>query len=257
MTEPSVPPTPATTTPARGRRLSRPVVLVAVGVLVIALGGGAALYASRDDSGGASNTSASHGAAMADHASGMQMGSTGRAGRACLTMRDHTDGASASAKDRAKADAFYASVRSGITRFADVAVAERESYRARSASGRPERVQHYFGGGKNGAVLDPEHPSGLVYFVDGDRVTLLGAVWVTQASDPPQPGGSLTVWHDHHACGCPATHPNCPASRGEVGNPPKMLHAWTFAGVVDRFAHDFPGAVGPDHVRGDPLPFQQ
>lgn len=243
MTEPATP---------KPRRWG--VLLVTLTVLIAALAGGAAVYAARDDSSGSTASGAS---GTAEHSAAMQMDSAAHTGQGCLTLHDQANGASASAEDRANADAFYSSVQSGIARFADVSVAEREGYHARGASAGPGKVQHYFGGGRNGAALDTQHPSGLVYFVDGDHATLLGAVWATTAADPPQPGGSLTVWHDHHKCGCPPAHPSCPASRGEIGNPPKMFHAWTFEGVVDRFAHDFPGAVGPDHVRGEPLPFQQ
>ncbi|MGQ0804707.1 MAG: hypothetical protein ACT4PI_12705 [Actinomycetota bacterium] len=178
-----------------------------------------------------------------------------------LAEHDSTGGREPTAEDEANADAFYDAVAAGTERYQDVNVAVADGY-VESANGNDGPIKHYMqrgGDPERDEAVDPENPSGLVYYVDENQTTLIGAVWVSRAEEPEQPGGPLTVWHDHSPMGCPEAHPDCPAADGiDDGEiPPRMLHVWLFEGA-DTFAHDFPGAiqgVGEDHQRGDPLPF--
>lgn len=178
-----------------------------------------------------------------------------------LAEHDSTGGREPTAEDEANADAFYDAVAAGTERYQDINVAIADGY-VESANGNDGPIRHYMqrgGDPERDEAVDPENPSGLVYYVDENQTTLIGAVWVSRAEEPEQPGGPLTVWHDHSPMGCPEAHPDCPAADGiDDGEiPPRMLHVWLFEGA-DTFAHDFPGAiqgVGEDHQRGDPLPF--
>lgn len=269
MTDPTQPTAPAPEPRRRHRRLA-PIAVVSAAALLGALVGGVAVAASGGGLANGSNdppdaaavvgsgdddpTHPTDGDTAHDQTHDEPVDDDDRADHGCLTVTGTGD-----ASDQEGADTFYAAVVGGIERFEDLGIAESEGYEQVPATAHPEveRIRHYMRrGGVNGAALDPDQPSGLMYWVDGDEAVLLGAVWVTTAEDPPQPGGSLTPWHDHHACGCPVTHPDCPAASGELGNPPKMLHVWTFAGAGDPFAHDLMGALPDGHERGDPLPWE-
>lgn len=176
-----------------------------------------------------------------------------------MAIHDSTGGREPTDEDQENADAFYESVVEGIARYEDLRVAIDDGY-VETEGSQDLAVKHYMKRGVNGAALDPELPSGLMYYVDENQTTLLGAVWVTRSNDPPQPGGPLTVWHDHSPMGCPEAHPDCPAASGEETNgvPPLMFHVWTFEDAVDVFGHGFPDAVGTKNAgRGNrpPLPF--
>jgi hypothetical protein len=168
-----------------------------------------------------------------------------------LVLHDSTGGRAPTVEDEQNAEAFYDAVTAGISEYADLDVALADGY-VESPNSANQSVKHYMKAGVRGDELDPETPSGLMYFVDENQATLLGAVWVTQQPDPPQPGGPLTVWHDHSSMGCPAAHPDCPAATGGegAGNPPKMFHVWTWDGAVDPFAHDFMQTLGGSGPRG-------
>jgi len=179
-----------------------------------------------------------------------------------LTVHDSTGGREPTEEDEANADAFFDAVVEGIAEYADIDVAIADGY-VESDGSADQTLKHYMKRGVDGAAVDPEEPSGLMYYVDDDQATLIGAVWRTRDAEPPQPGGPLTPWHDHAAQGCPEAHPDCPAADGGDPGPnvPKMLHVWTFDGARERFAHDIMGALGgdagPGRGRGPkpPLPF--
>jgi hypothetical protein len=177
-----------------------------------------------------------------------------------VAVHDSTGGREPTAEDEANADAFYDAVTAGTERYQDIDVATASGYAETSAKvGGDGPIKHYMRRGGGGAAeLDAEWPQGLVYYVDDDQATLIGAVFTSRDEEPEQPGGPLTVWHDHSPMGCPETRPDCPAADGidEGENPPKMLHVWLFDGA-DRFAHGFPEAISESGVRqkGDPLPF--
>ena len=210
----------------RGGRLAVLVALVAAGVLMggtvaWAIGGG-------DDTNG--ETPEPH-----QHASGAdaESGSAPPGGRA-RPRRDHDHPArapyaeryaAATAGQQAAADALLADVEATIGAFADVDAAVAAGYR------RPRhphgRIEHYVDPtvARDGRVLDPSRPNGLVYYAggEGDPV-LLGAFFVAPPGSPaPAPAGELVVWHSHDAA-CTAFFASeaepCTDSR-------RMLHVWT------------------------------
>jgi len=179
-----------------------------------------------------------------------------------LVIHDSTGGREPTEEDEANADAFYDEVVAGVARYQDIAVAIADGYTV-SPNDAAQSISHYMKRGVNGAALDPEVPSGLVYYEDENQALLIGVVWTTQTAEPSQPGGPLTVWHDHSSMGCPVAHPDCPAATGGAGagNPPKMFHVWLFEGAQDRFGHSFVVALGQTRPAGQspterpPLPF--
>lgn len=164
------------------------------------------------------------------------------------TLHDATEGRAVTEADCDAAEAFYDEVVAAAgARFADVAAAEEAGYViSRQSADSPNPVDHYRLVGGNDAELDPYLPEGLVYRTDPDsgEAVLIGVVFMEVGDDLAQPGGPLTVWHDHHDTeSCMELVPDCdPETDGD--NAPRMLHVWFFDGVVDVFAHDYPGAVG-------------
>ncbi len=164
------------------------------------------------------------------------------------TLHDSTDGRVATADDCLAGAAWYQEVSgAALARFSDVADAIDAGYRInRQSEESANPLDHYSLHGGNDAVLDSELPEGLVYWTDPDtgETRLFGAVFIERGDDLPQPGGPLTVWHDHHdATSCVEVNPDCDLETA-AANAPRMLHVWFFDDVVDVFAHDYPGAVG-------------
>ena len=107
---------------------------------------------------------------------------------------------------------------------------------------------------KNGPVMDPRHPQGLVYANTHHGPVLLGAMFQMRSIGQfgPDPGGPLTAWHQHeNICAAPlglefslmTPFAICPLGALDISVPP-MLHVW----IVDnpaggRFAVDIDPAV--------------
>jgi hypothetical protein len=162
-----------------------------------------------------------------------------------MIVHDSTGGREPTEEDHENAEALYDAVVEGIAEYEDLEAALADGYvETRNSEGLT--VKHFMKRGGDGGELDPNEPSGLVYFVDDDQTTLLGAVWVTRENEPPQPGGPLTRWHDHSPLGCPESTPDCPIGTATDGVPPLMFHVWTFDGAANVFAHGIPDAVGGD-----------
>ena len=195
------------------------------------------------------------GGAMGGFATGDDVGS-----HQGLTLHDNTGGRVATAEDEAGAAGFITEVTDGVARYRDIGRASADGYHPNAGNDKQSwnPVKHYSRGTKgNGDAgwWDPTRPGGLIYkFADDGAATLIGVVFIsppgTSDADLPQPGGPLTVWHDHASMGCPAADPDC-GQRDNV-NPPKMLHVWFFDGVVQPFAHDYADAAGV--VRTGPVP---
>jgi hypothetical protein len=143
-----------------------------------------------------------------------------------MRVHDATGGRAPSAADCANARAFYNQVLAANAKYADINVAIANNFKpGHDAPGSP--ATHYVFWGATG-LMDPNHPQGLMYKIDPTthQATWLGVMFVERSGPLPQPGGSLTVWHDHG-----------------VGQQ-EMFHVWTFAGAADPFALMLPDAIG-------------
>lgn len=167
--------------------------------------------------------------------------------------------AAATPAQQQAADDLLADVRSTLAAFEDVDAATAAGYRAPR---RKRGLAHYVHPdlARTGQVLDPAHPTGLVYFStrDGDPV-LLGAFFVAPAGTPaPMPAGDIVVWHSHRDT-CPAFFATEEAPCLDAR---RMLHVWTVdevalpgdrsgqrqprtVRVVDPFAVPFRAGVEP------------
>lgn len=117
----------------------------------------------------------------------------------------------------------------------------------------------------SGDVLDPNHPSSLVYANTVAGPVLLGAMYMGPAPCRPGPdvGGSLTQWHAHVDLCLSATHQvigkssstGVCASGTHNTNTYFMLHVWTAPSLASsyQFAADLPSsAVAPIIRTGQP-----
>lgn len=148
-----------------------------------------------------------------------------------------------------------AETNAGIERFRDVAVARAEGY-------RPDRLggdtTHWLSrrNEKDGHILDPTRPEGLVYANTSSGPVLLGAVFQMPAGKAgPVVGGSLTVWHKHqNICfsalartisGIASPFGRCPAG-SVMADTPEMIHVWvvpqpggSFGDLDERWVKEF------------------
>ncbi len=132
-------------------------------------------------------------------------------------------------------------------KYRDIDAAIADGYRPPRISSAQMRSAHYSNPAyfRDGKILDPENPEQLVYLQLGNsKPVLAGAVFVVPPGvEPPQPGGPLTIWHDHADTCLNLTtgerrsvdaDGNCPEGfRGGLNTgrtPPKMMHVW--------FTHD-------------------
>ncbi len=143
-----------------------------------------------------------------------------------MRVNDTTGGRAPSAADCANAKAFYDRVVAANAQYADLNVAIAHNFRPGHDAANAAAT-HYVYWGPTG-LLDPLHPQGLMYKFDPvtHKATWLGVMFSEPRGVLPQPGGSLTVWHDHGA------------------GMPQMFHVWTFAGAADPFALMLPDAIG-------------
>lgn len=226
--------------PTRHRRLPLALVALLVGVSAAVGGGAVALATSGDDtqSAGSPGTSTTHShstttdspsTATTAHThppagSGLPPAAGTHAGHPELApYADRL--ADASPRDRAAADDLRDAVRTTLAAYADVEAAVAAGYRPPRDPRGP--TEHYSSpaAGRDGAVLDPTRPEGLVYYtVAGRTPVLLGAFFVApRGVDASTPAGDLVVWHSHDpACaGFFATNAApCTSTR-------RMLHVWT------------------------------
>ena len=112
------------------------------------------------------------------------------------------------AAQRSAADELVARTTEALTRFASLSAAEAAGYVP--ATNPDGYVVHYadWGTVASGDVLDPNHPSSLVYANTVSGPVLLGAMYMGPGPCQPGPdvGGSLTQWHAHANLCLSATH---------------------------------------------------
>lgn len=160
-------------------------------------------------------------------------------------------GPASTAVERAAARDLAAQVRAATARYATLAAAEADGYRA---TGPKTGLQVHFehkGHQSDDRVLDPAAPEQLVYAVRGDRTRLLGVVFQVPVAGAAGPaiGGADTRWHAHDVCvsllppgfGVVSPFGSCPGLTFAT-TLPEMIHVW----VVDP-----PGGPYAAHVEDD------
>ena len=161
--------------------------------------------------------------------------------------------AAATPEQQAAADDLRAAVAATIAPYADVDAAVAAGYRVVPATANT--IAHYVdpAATRDGRVLDPSRPEGLVYYAagEGDPV-LLGAFFIAPPGEPvPDDAGGIVVWHSHDpACTGFFATPDQPCSDTR-----RMLHVWT-ADHLDITSRRTGQTVGVDFVDPFGAPFR-
>ncbi len=231
--------------------------LAVLGVTVLAPAGGVTSAAMPRATGGASRAVAHESGADARSGS-MAMGpspaptTTGSTTNPTLTVCPNVSGTTTmpdgmvmapvpvgkpTAAQRSAADQLVSRTTEALTRFASLSAAEAAGYVP--ATNPDGYVVHYadWATVASGDVLDPDHPSSLVYANTVSGPVLLGAMYMGPGPCQPGPdvGGSLTQWHAHANLCLSTTHQvvgrssatGVCASGSHNTNTYFMLHVWT------------------------------
>jgi hypothetical protein len=140
------------------------------------------------------------------------------------------------AEEQAAADRLVATTRQGTTRYADVAVAEREGYRQVTPFAfYGARVAHFQRDDYvlDSQTLDPTRPEHLIYLkADDGSLSLVGVMFLARTGQGPAIGGPLTRWHSHDdlcvdlsGLAVPAL-PDGTCTEGTFTPAVEMLHVW-------------------------------
>jgi hypothetical protein len=211
-------------------RIRRVITIVAAVAAAAALVGSAVAYANAGDEGVAGDTAgAADSAAAADHRGHEDPPddeSGGGAGHRHPRLPAYDERyEAAGADEQAAAADLRDEVTATLAAYADVDAAVAAGYRAPR---RPNSARHHYLNPslvRDGDVLDPRHPEGLVYYeAEGREPVLLGAFFVTpRGAEAPRPAGDLVVWHSHDPA-CPDFFATADAPCTDVR---RMLHVWT------------------------------
>jgi hypothetical protein len=231
-----LPPTPPV--PPRRRIGRRALVAAAVAVAVVTVGGAVALAAGRG--GDDAQTPAAAAPTQAhdhDHDAGATSaeppaGDDGAAGGHHHGQHEHPPltpyadrYAAATPDQQAAADDLRAAVAATVAPYADVDAAVAAGYRV--VPGTEHTIAHYLDPAavRDGKVLDPSRPEGLLYYAFGDgKPVLVGAFFIAPPGEPvPDDTGGIAVWHSHDpACTAFFATPDQPCTDTR-----RMLHVWT------------------------------
>jgi hypothetical protein len=243
-------------------------VATAVAVVLVTVGGAVALAAGGDDDPQAPSAAAPAQGHDHDHdADSPGAGATAEPPTGDAPTGDHHGGhhehppltpyadryAAATSEQQAAADDLRAAVAVTVAPYADVDAAVAAGYRV--VPGTEHTIAHYVDPSavRDGRVLDPSRPEGLVYYAagGGDPV-LLGAFFVAPPGEPvPDDAGGIVVWHSHDpACTAFFATPDQPCTDTR-----RMLHVWT-ADHVDITARRTGQTVGVDFVDPFGTPFR-
>lgn len=158
--------------------------------------------------------------------------------------------------EQAAANALVARVNLDIKRYSNLSAAEAAGYRP--ASNTTGLSTHYLNPAiaKSRDVLDPAHPTSLVYANTVDGPVLLGAMFLGPAPCVPGPdiGGPLTDWHAHdNLCLSAGRVVGRTNSAGDCASGTHdnrgyfMLHVWTAPSIAAQ--HQFGADLPPSLVR--------
>jgi hypothetical protein len=185
---------------------------------------------STGSTGPSSTSSASDSSGICPNVAGATVMSTG------MVMAPVPSGPPTAAQ-QAAADQLVAETTSALSRYASLSAATAAGYVP--ATNPDGYVVHYANWQtvRSGDVLDPSHPSALVYANTFSGPVLLGAMYMGPGPCEPGPdvGGSLTQWHAHDDLCLSATHQvvgrttasgTC-ASGVHNTDTYFMLHVWT------------------------------
>lgn len=151
------------------------------------------------------------------------------------------------------ADQLLAETRADIDRYQDPAAAIGAGFTPGPGS-TIDPLIHFENKANAGAVLDPSRPQALVYARTPHGLRLVGAMFQMPKAGQwgPDPGGSLTQWHQHEGiCFSPfgiefsfaTPFWTCPIGSTNITTPP-MLHVWIIDnGKNGPFAADLDKAV--------------
>ena len=141
----------------------------------------------------------------------------------------------ATPEERIAAARLLADTRASIARYQDPAAAIAAGYKPGAASDVDPLV-HFQNSANASALLDPNRPQALVYARTPHGLRLVGAMFQMPKAGQwgPDPGGSLTQWHQHEGiCFSPFGFEfsfatpfwTCPVGSTNITTPP-MLHVW-------------------------------
>ncbi len=160
------------------------------------------------------------------------------------------------AAERARARELVARVTTGTRRYATLTAARAAGYVP--ATNPDGYVVHYadWATVRAGDVLDPDHPSSLVYANTRTGPVLLGAMFMGPGPcrPGPAPGGPLTQWHAHdnlclsaalQVTGSTDTRGNCATGHHNVSTY-FMLHVWTTPSLAGSYQFE-------THLPRDPV----
>jgi hypothetical protein len=165
---------------------------------------------------------------------------------------------------QAAADKLVAAVEQGIQQYSDVTTAEADGYTPVSSSRGP--MTHYLDRAvvEQADVLDPTHPSALMFANTVDGPVLIGAMFLGPAPCQPGPdiGGSLTQWHAHDnlcmSCGQLVGKTGADGTCAEGTHRDTayfMLHVWTAPQLAAKYqfqADLLPSAYAAIDASGQP-----
>jgi hypothetical protein len=153
-------------------------------------------------------------------------------------------------EQQARAETLVASTLKDLLQFADVTKVEALGFTSIGDAG--SGYEHYVNSAylRDDAFLDPNKPESLVYQVDGDKRTLVAAMFAANGMSLTDPklvgwGGPLMQWHVHgNLCwslaqvvvGVTDEAGNCPAGSINAGRDIPMIHVWIAPNACGPFA---------------------
>jgi hypothetical protein len=157
-------------------------------------------------------------------------------------------------EEQARAEALVASTLQDLPQFADVTKVGGLGFK--SIGDADSGFEHYinFSYIRDDAFLDPNKPESLVYQVDGDKRTLVSAMFMARGMQLTDPklvgwGGPLMQWHVHEdlcwsldanrqpiVVGVKDAAGNCPAGSINAGGDVPMVHVWIAPNECGPFA---------------------